>query len=88
VSVVLEVEATLDEAGVAKPAALIVEAVCTLVALWVVALMRWYWMSCWMSVPNDKAPVANWSMPWGLNGRDPFAEKSSQGFHESSRVPL
>ncbi len=76
-SVALEVEAPLDEAAVVKPAALIVEAVCTLVAPWAEALMRWFWMSCWMSVPDDKASVANWSMPWGLNGRDPFAEKSS-----------
>jgi len=81
VSVVLVGEAPLDEAVVAKPAALIVEAVCTLVDPWVVASMRWLWMSCWMSVLDDvlddKKSVANWSMPWVLDERDPFAEKNS-----------
>jgi len=77
VSVVLVVEAPLDEAVVAKPAAPIVEAVCMLVDPWVVALMRWFWMSCWMSVLDDKNYVANWSMRWVLDERDPFAEKNS-----------
>lgn len=80
-SVVLVGEAPLDEAVVAKPAALIVEAVCTLVDPWVVASMCWFWMSCWMSVLDDvlddKKSVANWSMPWVLDERDPFAEKNS-----------